>query len=235
MPAPPVMFRDDTAKKLGLIVLQADVRIESDFRRLPPGEVELFVSRVASGTEVTSETLAAMEGDLARAASLMPRGMRFDAVGYGCTSGTAEIGAARVADLIGGALDTAAVTDPLTALIDACRADGITRLGIVSPYIPPVADSLVAAIAEAGIKTAARIDFGIAEEAQVARIDSQSLISAAATLAEAGGMDAVFLSCTNLDTLDAIRTLTTQITLPVMSSNTVLAKHMCRLAGVDAS
>jgi len=48
--------------QIGLIILQADETIELDFRRLFPLDVELFVTRIPSGEEVTSETLAAMEG-----------------------------------------------------------------------------------------------------------------------------------------------------------------------------
>jgi maleate isomerase len=214
-------------------VLQADRRIEADFRQLLPGGANLFVSRVASAPEVTSETLAAMEGDLARAASLFPRGMTFDAVGYGCTSGTAEIGADRVAELIGGAIATRAVTNPVTALIAACREGGLRRLGIVSPYLAPVANKLCQVLNAEGIETPLRTDFGIAEEAEVARIDCETLVTAATELARQGGIDAVFLSCTNLDTLEAQRRLRTRLDIPVMSSNTVLEWHMVRLAGIQ--
>jgi len=45
--------------QIGLIVLQADETIELEFRHLIPAEVEIFVSRVPSGEEVTPDTLAA--------------------------------------------------------------------------------------------------------------------------------------------------------------------------------
>ena len=80
------------ATRLGLIVLQSDETIEVDFRRLLPAAAKLLVSRVPSGTEVTPETLGAMEGRLTEAASLFPRGLAFDALGYGCTSAAAQIG-----------------------------------------------------------------------------------------------------------------------------------------------
>ena len=77
--------------QLGLIVLQSDETVEQDFRRLFGPEVELQFTRIRSGADVTPETLAAMEGDLGASAELLCPWTRFAAVGYGCTSGTAQI------------------------------------------------------------------------------------------------------------------------------------------------
>ncbi|MDO7707412.1 MAG: Asp/Glu racemase, partial [Loktanella sp.] len=55
---------------------------------------------------------------------------------------------------------------------------------------------------------------------------------AALTLAQKGGIDALFLSCTNLRTLDVIAKLETETGLPVLSSNQVLAWDLARRAEV---
>ncbi|MFC6639273.1 hypothetical protein [Sulfitobacter sediminilitoris] len=86
--------------QLGLVVLQSDETLEYDMRRLLPEDVELLVSRVASGTELSTDMIAAMEGRLTDAANLLPRDAVISAVGYGCTSASAQIGSARVAELI---------------------------------------------------------------------------------------------------------------------------------------
>src|SRR6056297_3362725 len=87
------------AEALGLIALRADETIEHDFRRLLPDTVDLMVSRIPSAPELTPETLGAMEAHLAAAAALLPP-VAFRALGYGCTSAAAWIGAARVAGLL---------------------------------------------------------------------------------------------------------------------------------------
>ena len=51
-------------------------------------------------------------------------------------------------------------------------------------------------------------------------------------LAAQGGVDGVFLSCTNLRTLEVISPLEAETGLPLLSSNTGLAWHMLRLAGL---
>ena len=218
---------------LGLIVLQADETIEHDFRRLLPARgVALYVSRIPSAPEVTRETLMMMEAQMPAAAGMLPHPVRFDAVGYGCTSGTSVIGAGRVAELIGAGCATRAVTEPVSALISACQSLGVTRLALLSPYVAAVSDGLRGVLAAAGIDTPVFGSFDEAEETRVARIDEPSLIKAACALAESSDCEALFMSCTNLRTLDVIAKIEAAIGKPVLSSNQVLAWHMQRLSGV---
>lgn len=216
-----------TRKTIGLIVLKADETIEADMRRLLPADVDIMVSRVHSATSVSSDTLAAMADNLTSAARLFPEGVTFDAVGYGCTSGTAEIGADKVAALIRAGTSAAQVTDPATALIAACRAKNIMRLGLISPYAAEVSQKLRDVLAEAGIAVTAFASFDEPEERNVVRIDPQSVHDAAVGLK--GDFDAIFLSCTNLRTLDVLDQIERTTGKTVFSSNQVLAWHLQQL------
>jgi len=225
----------DTGRALGLVVLQADETIEGDMRRMLPADARLFVSRVPSGDEVTTETLSAMAAHLAKAASLLPRAAGCASVGYACTSGAAEIGPDRVAGFIREGIAAPHVTDPLTALIAACHALGVTRVALLSPYVIDVSEKLRGRLWDAGVETPVFGSFDEAEEAKVVRIDAASIIAAASTLADQGGVDAIFLSCTNLRTLDVIDRIEAATDLPCLSSNQVLAWHMARGAGITAA
>lgn len=225
-PAPPA---------LGLVVLQSDESVEDDMRRIMPPEASLLVSRVPSGAEVTAETLGAMEGHLTGAAALFPHGKQFAVMGYGCTSGAAQIGPAQVAARLRAGAEVAQVTDPVTALIAACGALGLRRLGMVSPYVAPVSARLRTVLAAAGIETPLFQSFDVPEESRVVRITPDSLRDAAHAVAARGGIDALFLSCTNLRTLDVIAPLEASLGMPVLSSNLVLGWHMARLAGMTAA
>ncbi|MDG1067146.1 MAG: Asp/Glu racemase [Sulfitobacter sp.] len=216
----------DGPAPLGMIVLQTDETLEGDLRRMLPADAPLYVSRVPSGADVTPESLRAMSGHLTQAAGLLPQALPYAAIGYGCTSATAQIGAGQVAALIGAGVRTARVTDPLTALIAACAALGITRLGFLSPYTADVSDRLRAALVEAGIATPVFGSFDEANEASVVRIDAASVIDAACDLAGQGGVQAVFLSCTNLRTLDVIDAVEAATGLPCLSSNQALGWHL---------
>ena len=128
---------------------------------------------------------------------------------------------------------TGFVSEPLSSLILACKALEVRRLGVVSPYVEQVSARLREAIERAGISVAAFGSFNEASEARVARISRRSIEEAARTLCGSAQPDAVFLSCTNLRTLDVIGEIEAKIGKPVLSSNTVLAWHMCKLAGVE--
>lgn len=234
----PYRLQERTAvRTLGLVVLRVDETVEGDFRRLFPApgpgpEVALHVSRVESGDALTPDSIAAMEARLPAAAALLPPAARFDAIGYACTSATAQLGAGTVARLIGGAADTRAVSDPLTAAIAALEALAVRRLGIVSPYIPAVAAPIRRAFEAAGVTVVETLSFGEEVEARVARIDPASIREAALRVGRTPGVEALFLSCTNLRTLDVIDGLEAELGLPVLASNQALAWHLARLAGL---
>lgn len=220
----------------GHIVLQVDETLEQDMRQLLPGGsgIAHYVSRVASGAELTPDTIAEMATALTGAASLLPAALRFDVVGYGCTSGTTLIGADRVADMVRAGVDVAHVTDPLTAALAALKALKIGPVALVSPYVDQVSAPVRAAFAGAGHPVLGSVSFGEAVEARVARIAPASTRAAAiAAYEQSGGQaEALFLSCTNLQTLDIITDLEQELDIPVLSSNQVLAWHMAQLAGV---
>jgi maleate isomerase len=231
----PYHLETDSRPRLGLIVLQADETIEDEFRQIfDPARVRLHISRVPSGAELTPDTILQMEAALPAAAALFPKGMTFDAVGYACTSGTSLIGAERVASLIRSGCKTRSVTNPLTATFAALRALKATRVGIVSPYTDDIAQHLCSEFTKAGFRVPEALSFGENKEAHVARIAPRSIVEAVQLLTAETGLDAVFLSCTNLRTLDAINVLRKQIDVPVLSSNHSLAWHMSHLAQVDA-
>ena len=226
--------------RLGLIVLQPDETIEPEFRRfLDVDGVALYVTRVPSALEVSGESLAAMAAHVPTAARLLPRAP-FDVVGYACTSGATIIGPGEVARLIGGARPTddpgsfanAAITNPLTAVIAACRALGANRIGFVTPYVPEVSAAMRDALEAQGLAIAGFGSFEQAEERIVARIAPASIQAAALEVGRSAPCDAVFVSCTNARTLEILEAAEADLGVPVISSNQALAWHMLRSAGI---
>ncbi len=219
---------------LGLIVLQSDETLEGDMRAMLRQNTQCYVSRVPSGDTVTSETLGEMASHLTASAALLPKAARFVSIGYGCTSGSAEIGSARMAGFIREGVRCDHITNPLGALIAACTALGVGRLALLSPYVAEVSAKLRSALSSAGIETPVFGSFDEAEEAKVVRIDAGSILKAATDLASQGQVDAIFLSCTNLRTLGVIDQIEARTGLPCLSSNQVLAWDMTRQAGMQA-
>ena len=141
----------------------------------------------------------------------------------------------RVAAQVQSGAQAQAVTEPVSALVAACEALGISRLAFLSPCVEAVSDRLRDVLGERGVETPVFGSFAEGEEAKVVRIAPESTRAAARALLEGSGAEGVFLSCTNLDTLDIIAPLEAECGIPVLSSNLVLAWHMMRLAGLAPS
>lgn len=227
----PYNLDDAQTPTLGLVVLQTDERIESDMRQLLSPNATLHITRIPSGATVTTDTLSQMENDLPAAAALLPGAAKFAAVGYGCTSGTSVIGAPRIAQLVQGSCNTQNVTEPVSALIAACKHMGLTRIAFLSPYVETVSQTLRDTLATAGIQSPVFGSFDEASEQRVVRIAPKSTRDSAIAL-NTNDVDAIFLSCTNLNTLPVIDEIEATINKPVLSSNQVLAWHMSQLAGI---
>ncbi|MEM6985955.1 MAG: Asp/Glu racemase [Pseudomonadota bacterium] len=218
---------------LGLIVLQSDESMEPELRTLHLGDgVALYHSRIPNADDVTPDTLEAMSNALPDAAALLPHRANLRAVAYGCTSGATVIGPARVASLIRAHHPNAACTDPMTAVIAACRALNIRRLGLLTPYIESVSAAMRHYISEQGIEIAAFASFEQKDDPTVARITEQSVLDA---LGQFSGqaVDGVFTSCTNLRSFRIIDAAEQQLGVPVLSSNLALGWHLMTLAGLD--
>jgi maleate isomerase len=104
-------------------------------------------------------------------------------------------------------------------------------LAFLSPYIESVSKNLRNVLARNGIDSPKFGTFAEAEETKVVRISGQSVIEAAQDLCKSKDVDGIFLSCTNLRTLDLIKPLEASTSLPVISSNLALAWHLGKLSG----
>jgi maleate isomerase len=126
------------------------------------------------------------------------------------------------------------VTNPLTAVIAACRALSARKLAFITPYVASVSQAMRTALEAAGLEIASFGSFEQAEERVVARIAPQSVLKAIAEV-DSAECDAVFLSCTNLRAFDVIEAAEATAGKPVISSNSALAWHMRMLAGLPFS
>ncbi len=218
---------DPNLAPMGLIVLQTDETIEPEFAaHFADDPSPLYVSRIASAPSVSADSLAEMETLLPAAADLLPKARPYRVVGYGCTSASSVIGSDRVAKLVQKTCDTPHVTDPLKAALACADHHGVCKFALISPYVEDVNVPLRKAFAAGGVSTDVFGTFGEAQEANVVRISTASIVTAACKLGADPNVEAVFLSCTNLRTQLAIPQIRAEIGKPVFSSNQSLAWHM---------
>lgn len=219
---------------LGLIVLQTDETIESEFKwMIDLDDVCLYHSRVPSAADVTPRTLARMEAEIPRAVNLLPSNAPLAVIGYACTSGAAIIGEENVARAITGVRPGVATSNPISAAKAALRALGLKRPGFVTPYVADVSSALRGNLEQAGFKISAFSSFEQGEEKIVSRIAPKSVLDAVLGVGAGQACDGVFVSCTNLRVGGIIEEAEKRLGKPVISSNQALAWHMLRLAGIE--
>ncbi len=221
--------------RIGLIVLQTDQTIEHEFATIfgHDDQVALYKARIPNAMDVSPETLRQMEMDLPRTASLLPAAFDFDVIGYACTSGATMIGEDRVDELIRDVHPGAKTSNPLSACKAAFGALGIRRLALVTPYAVDVTLEMQANLREAGFEINAVATFNQSDDFTVARITSDSILSAILQIGARDDCDGVFVSCTSLRALAVIAKAEAELGKPVISSNQALAWHLMRLAGLS--
>ncbi len=220
-----------TGPAVGLIVLQTDEVMERELAAWLPPEARLLHTRIPNGARVTTDALLEMERALPAAAALLPAGVRFDVVAYGCTSATTLIGADRVAALVKAVVPGAAVTDPLSAAKAKLESLGIGRIGLLTPYSEDIARAIARSFEADGIEVRHAATFDETDDARVARISERSVLEAMIRLGTRDDCDAVFASCTNLRALSILDEAERRIGKPVLTSNSALAWHIGRLVG----
>lgn len=223
-----------TRANLGVIVLETDETLEHEFARIMKrAGVALYHSRISMVPEVRPDTLARMEQDLPASARLLPPSLKFDTIGFGCTSASTVIGSEKVAAAVKTVFPDANVTDPLAAIIAAGRHLEAKKLGFVTPYIPEVSAGMRGKLEAAGFEIARFGSFEEGNDRVVARITEDSILAAIEDVAAQQPCDAIVVSCTNLRCLNVIPQAEEKIGIPVLSSNQALAWHMLRLAGIE--
>lgn len=218
--------------RIGLIVLQSDQTIEHEFSQMvrKPG-IALYHSRIPNDMKVTPQTLRDMRENLPNAAALLPSQFGFDAIGYACTSGATMIGEDQVEAYVNEVHPSAKVSNPISACKAALHALGLKRVALITPYAPEVTLELQANLSTAGFQISTVASFNQSDDFTVARISTDSILTAVLKAGTDERCDGVFVSCTSLRTLDVIATAEDTLNKPVVTSNQVLAWHLLRLSG----
>lgn len=223
---------------LGCLLIATDHATELEMRKMLPNDVACFVSRVRNRMPCTVETLAEMEDDIARAASLLLPGSRMDSLIFACTSGAITIGSDRVRELMlsGRACGDAAqlpTTDPRDATVAALRSLGVQRVAVLTPYVKEVNTTIAAALEAADMRVEGFSSFLLEHDVDMSGVQRGPLLRAG--LQAAGDAEALFLCCTALRTSAVLQPLEDALQRPVISSHSAMLWHALQMCGYDTS
>lgn len=217
---------------MGAIVLKTDETLEPELSRAKPGDVALYHSRIPFDLVVTAETLGRMEANLPASLNLLPDQPHFDVIGYGCTSGSVVIGPDRISEIIQAHYPGAAATNPISAVMDACRALECRKIGLVTPYSLAVSQKMIDLLVSEGFEIAKFASFEEERDQMVARMSERTTLEAILEVGADDDVEIVFASCTNLRAFGIIEEAEAKLGKPVISSNLALSWRMLRLAGI---
>lgn len=218
--------------RVGLVTLATDHTTEVDFAALPGHGIGVYATRIPFANPVTPATLAAMAGDVTRAAALILPDEGLDAVVYSCTSASVVIGDDRVRAAITAGKPGAVAITPISAGFAALRALGADRITLLTPYTAettqPMADCFAAGFALQGVHS-----LGLTDDRDMARLSHASIVDAARA-AVAPGSQALFIACTALRAAAIIDRIEAAVGIPVVSANSATLWAAARACGVAA-
>lgn len=225
-----------TRAKLGLIVPPTNTVNEAEWARMLPEGVTLHVTRMALHADAASDAgRAALYADIRKAVSDLAQAS-LDAIAYGCTAGSMVTPIETLTDYMGSVCGLPCVaTAP--AIVQACRALGVTRVALATPYHDALNEHEAHFLRECGIATVAMRGLGIGgggphEYVRIARVTPEAVYEhcRAADHAQA---EALVVSCTDFAVLDAIPRLEAELGKPVITSNQATFWGVLRAAGID--
>jgi len=219
----------DWKKKLGFIVPSWNTVMEYECQRLAPEGVSVHFTRIFH-TDDTEAHVLKMIDKIPELATLLGHA-KLDAICFGCTGGSfIRPGIDKeIVDVIEKGTGIPATTTT-TALVEAMREMGVTRVALASPYPQWLNERLTAYLADHGIKVVRERGLSVECPAFLPPERAEAL----ARDVDTSEADAIFISCTNFRALEVVEKLEADLRKPVLTSNTTSMWHMLRKSGYDS-
>jgi maleate cis-trans isomerase len=215
--------------RIGLIVPSVNTLTEPQFSRYAPRGVEIHVSRTRIHLD---KSLADQTPEILNAAELLAD-CNSDLIVYHCTGMSMGSGRAAEQQLVNeiGSITNRPSASTATAIVAAFQVLGIGKMVLVSPYPQSFNDLERKFLAESNIEVLADValDLPIPEGMCGATPDVWVETTVAMARPDA---DAYFLSCTNIQSIDAIGELEVRLGKPVVTSNQAALWYSLRRCGI---
>jgi maleate cis-trans isomerase len=220
--------------RIGLIAPSTNTTLEPEFARMAPNGVAIHTSRVYQAGGQEPSTYRRMADDIAVATRLLETA-EVDVITFGCTSCTYFVPPDEIRTTI---TDIAKCPAVLTAeaVVAALEALDVRRVSLIGPRTRFVTEREEAYLREAGFDVVETrcLGLGIDEEERraIGRVPPQAL-HRLAQAADRPETEALFVSCTQLPTIDMIEPLERVLGKPVITSNQAVFWRCLRLIGVN--
>lgn len=206
--------------KIGLIVPSTNTINEPEFYRMAPEGISIHSGRAINAGPATQENYDRMARGVLEAADLI-KTAEVDVVAYGCTSGSIVCSLDELCDGMSERVGVPAIATA-GAVVAALRALGVKRIAVGTPYIDYVNQREKEFLEQYGFDVVCieGLDLGHTQEERrdIGRVPPQVAYRLARDI-DRQDADAIFLSCTNLATIDMIERIEEELGKPVVTSN----------------
>uniref|UniRef100_UPI0037420FE8 maleate cis-trans isomerase family protein n=1 Tax=Actinorugispora endophytica TaxID=1605990 RepID=UPI0037420FE8 len=214
------------------VVAPFDFALDRELWRWAPDDVSLHMTRLPFvPIPVTVEMASFLsEGGSVRRATRDLLAVEPLAVAYACASGSFIHGVQGEARLRQDILDAGAPAAATTsgALVSALDLLGTRRIAVVTPYVDNVTERLLAFLAESGVETVSSVGLGLLNH--IWKVTYSEVVRAIQEV-DRPEAEAVYISCTNVQTYDIIAPLERMLGKPVLTANQVTMWGALRTTG----
>jgi len=223
---------EERPQRVGVLIPPANIQCELEFPAHAPSGYSFHYTRLARPQSfLSAESLVKMKYSAREAAerlaAIQPR-----TIVYACTSGSCLSGPqahAEIAQEITQATGIPAITTA-TAVLNALQALAGERIAVLTPYPISITQAALQFLKGNGMQVTHVDTYGYTESSKISAITASSVAQRVRAM-DTDDCDAVFISCTNVQTLGILPCLEQQTGKAVVSSNSATLWAALRLAG----
>ena len=228
---------NNSQRRIGVLLPPGNVSVEREFSAFAPDSVAVNYNRMSRPVSVsTKDSMLSMLPSLERAARDIAQ-CAPEVILFACTSasflegrGTEDEIARRIREFTG----IPAITTAM-AVVAALRAVGLKRVYMITPYPDEINDEEVAFLSHYGVEVIGYDSFRCEVTSLTAAIPSEEVAELARRhRAEIAKADGLFISCTQLLTMDQIASLERELGCSVVTSNQAILHAGLTALGVPA-
>jgi maleate isomerase len=213
---------NNTQRRIGVLLPPGNVTVEREFARFAPENVACNYNRLSRPvSESTKSSLLSMIPSLERASIDLAQ-VHPDVILFACTSGSfleARGKEDEIAQKIRSCTGIPAITTSV-AVVEALEVLKIRRAFMITPYPDDINDEEVEFLGHYDVEVPGYDSFRCAVTELTAEIASEAVADMARRhRSEILDCGALFISCTQLLTMDQIEPLERELGVPVVSSN----------------
>ncbi|MBI4182707.1 MAG: aspartate/glutamate racemase family protein [Proteobacteria bacterium] len=222
--------------RVGLISPSTNSTLEPEFYRMAPAGVSIHTSRVLQLGRQQDESYRIMAEGIARASRELAT-VEVDVIAFGCTSCTYFVSADEISATMNRLAGVPAIVTA-QAVVRALKALGAKRVALGSPRTDYVTGREVKFLEESGFEVvsvhAMTLGETEAERRAIGRVPPRSMLRLARTI-DRPEADVVFISCTQLPTVEMIAGIEEALEKPVVGSNQATFWSCLRLMGLNTA